>query len=384
MPNLRTKTWTTTTPATVADAQYWEDHLISDEDAAKASSSVQSVNGNTPDANGNVEIVALPTGGTTGQVLTKMSNTSGDADWEDLPASGHTIINASGTSMTFREGLQFLHAEVTDDSTNGKTVVDCNGEKGDKGDTGATPVITMTATSDGLISPTPSIVITQTGSAEYPDFLLAFSGFKGEKGDKGDTGETPDIVMTATTDSLISPTPSVVVTQTGSAENPEISLSLSGFKGATGNGIASIDKTSTSGLVDTYTITYTDGTTDTYTIRNGQDGQGAGDMTKLVYDSTEAVANAGGIPSYVSSAVSPKLNGRVFATATSVDGETVSFSNIDMAKGYILQAILPDGYDDAPVGMENVEITSTSGVYSVTYTVTNATVNQPFELIEIG
>ena len=190
--------------------------------------------------------------------------------------------------------------------------------------------------------------------------------------------------MTATTDSLISPTPSVVVTQTGSAENPEISLSLSGFKGATGNGIASIDKTSTSGLVDTYTITYTDGTTDTYTIRNGQDGQGAGDMTKLVYDSTEAVANAGGIPSYVSSAVSPKLNGRVFATATSVDGETVSFSNIDMAKGYILQAILPDGYDDAPVGMENVEITSTSGVYSVTYTVTNATVNQPFELIEIG
>ena len=56
MPNLRDKTWTTTTPATVTDAQYWEDHLISDEDAAKAASSVQTVNNTAPDANGNINI----------------------------------------------------------------------------------------------------------------------------------------------------------------------------------------------------------------------------------------------------------------------------------------------------------------------------------------
>lgn len=43
--------------------------------------------------------------------------------------------------------------------------------------------------------------------------------------------------------------------------------------GATGNGIASISKTSTSGLVDTYTITYTDGTTSTYEVTNGEDGE---------------------------------------------------------------------------------------------------------------
>lgn len=42
-----------------------------------------------------------------------------------------------------------------------------------------------------------------------------------------------------------------------------------GDTGATGNGIASISKTSTSDLVDTYTITYTDGTTKTYTVTNG-------------------------------------------------------------------------------------------------------------------
>lgn len=46
-----------------------------------------------------------------------------------------------------------------------------------------------------------------------------------------------------------------------------------GNPGETGNGIANISKTDTSGLVDTYTITYTDGTTTTFTITNGQNGQ---------------------------------------------------------------------------------------------------------------
>ena len=47
---------------------------------------------------------------------------------------------------------------------------------------------------------------------------------------------------------------------------------LKGDPGADGNGIASITKTATSGLVDTYTITYTDGTTSTFTVTNGEDG----------------------------------------------------------------------------------------------------------------
>lgn len=40
--------------------------------------------------------------------------------------------------------------------------------------------------------------------------------------------------------------------------------------GATGNGISSITKTATEGLVDTYTITFTDGTTTTFTVTNGE------------------------------------------------------------------------------------------------------------------
>lgn len=44
-----------------------------------------------------------------------------------------------------------------------------------------------------------------------------------------------------------------------------------GQDGADGVGIASITKTGTSGLVDTYTITYTNGTTSTFTVTNGSD-----------------------------------------------------------------------------------------------------------------
>ena len=51
------------------------------------------------------------------------------------------------------------------------------------------------------------------------------------------------------------------------------STGQTGPVGATGNGIASITKTGTSGLVDTYTITYTNGNTTTFTITNGEDGE---------------------------------------------------------------------------------------------------------------
>lgn len=46
-------------------------------------------------------------------------------------------------------------------------------------------------------------------------------------------------------------------------------------QGATGKGITSITKTGTSGLVDTYTITYSDNTTSTFTVTNGADGSGS-------------------------------------------------------------------------------------------------------------
>ena len=57
-------------------------------------------------------------------------------------------------------------------------------------------------------------------------------------------------------------------------------LSLVGDTGATGNGIASIVKTDTIGLVDTYTITMTSGAISIFTVTNGVDGKDVDHVSK--------------------------------------------------------------------------------------------------------
>ena len=54
--------------------------------------------------------------------------------------------------------------------------------------------------------------------------------------------------------------------------NGSIVGGMIGQRGAQGIGIANIEKTSTSGLIDTYTITYTNGDTDTFIVTNGEKG----------------------------------------------------------------------------------------------------------------
>lgn len=60
-----------------------------------------------------------------------------------------------------------------------------------------------------------------------------------------------------------------------------------GDAGPTGNGISSIEKTSTSGLVDTYTTTFTNGQTTTYQITNGANGS----VVDVQVDGTSVVDN---------------------------------------------------------------------------------------------
>lgn len=66
-----------------------------DEAEALLSTVVKSVNSVTPDAQGNVDVVALPTGGTAGQYLRKESSADGDADWENIDASTIAYDNTS-------------------------------------------------------------------------------------------------------------------------------------------------------------------------------------------------------------------------------------------------------------------------------------------------
>jgi len=79
--------------------------------------------------------------------------------------------------------------------------------------------------------------ITNLGITETPIVISEqVAGIAGAKGDKGDTGPTSTV------------------------------------PGPTGNGISSISKTNTAGLVDTYTITYTSGSTTTFPVTNGATG----------------------------------------------------------------------------------------------------------------
>lgn len=131
MPNLRDKTWTTTTPAVVADAQFWEDHLISNDAFAKIASAVQTVEDEEADENGNVNV--FPSGGLYGQVLTKTADGRGHLAWMDPASSGHIIEDDHGNEMPHQLILQFENAAVTDDPVSGKTIVDCHGEQGEPG-----------------------------------------------------------------------------------------------------------------------------------------------------------------------------------------------------------------------------------------------------------
>ena len=68
--------------------------------------------------------------------------------------------------------------------------------------------------------------------------------------------------------------------------------------------IESIEKTDSTGLVDTYTITYSDGTTYNFTITNGQDGDDASlDLTEI-YNSAVAQGYAGTYIEFLSEVLS--------------------------------------------------------------------------------
>ena len=92
-----------------------------------------------------------------------------------------------------------------------------------------------------------------------------------------------------------------------------------GDKGDDGNGIANIAKTSTSGLVDTYTITYTNGATSTFEVTNGKDGA----------QGTQGV----GVRSITQTSTSTESEGVNVITCILTDGSTSTFEVRNGAKG---------------------------------------------------
>lgn len=97
-----------------------------------------------------------------------------------------------------------------------------------------------------------------------------------------------------------------------------------GTDGADGNGIASIVKTATAGLVDTYTITFTDGQTTTFNVTNGQNGSN-GTNGRDGTDGTDGV-----------SVTSVTINASDHLIVTLSNGNTQDAGRIPASNGYPL------------------------------------------------
>ena len=120
---------------------------------------------------------------------------------------------------------------------------------------------------------------------------------------------------------------------------------IKGEKGDTGNGIASITKTGTSGLVDTYTITYTNGATTTFTVTNGANGTNGVGISSITKTGTSGLVDT--------------------YTITYTDNTTDTFTVTNGANG-------TNGTNGADgVGISSITKTGTSGLvdtYTITYT----------------
>ena len=155
--------------------------------------------------------------------------------------------------------------------------------------------------------------------------------------------------------------------------------------GATGNGIASITKTSTSGLTDTYTITFTNGNTTIFTVSNGKGIVSVEKTgTNLLADTYTITYNDNTTSSFVI------MNGKGIAsielTSTSdlVDTYTITYNDnttttYNVTNGNGILSIEKTGTVD---NVDTYTIYYTNGTTS-TFTVTNSTVtDQEFETLE--
>lgn len=132
---------------------------------------------------------------------------------------------------------------------------------------------------------------------------------------------------------------------------------IRGEQGEDGRGIVSIAKTATSGLVDTYTITYTDGTTSTFTVTNGADGQDGQDGTDGVgiASITEQTSSASGGVNVVTVILT---DGTIlsFTVRNGIDGQTPDMSDYALKNGDIDENFAAKDFTSSSVATNSVTI----------------------------
>lgn len=166
----------------------------------------------------------------------------------------------------------------------------------------------------------------------------------------GDEGRGVSSIAKTSTEGLVD-----TYTITYSDDTTETFTVTNGATGATGKGISGIAKTGTSGKVDTYTITFTDSTQSTFTVTNGNDGANGRGIKSVTLTDTEGL-----VKTY---------------TITFTDNTTTTFTVNDGAQGV---------QGPAGNGIKTIAKTSTAGnvdTYTITlddnttetFTVTNGT-----------
>lgn len=128
-------------------------------------------------------------------------------------------------------------------------------------------------------------------------------------------------------------------------QGPQGIQGVQGERGETGNGIASVTKTGTAVLVDTYTITFTDGTSTTFNVQNGRGiatvektgSSGLADAYTITFtDGTTqnyVVNNGNGIASVTQTGGSHIAGQYDTYTITYTDGTTSTFQVYNGANG---------------------------------------------------
>lgn len=190
---------------------------------------------------------------------------------DDAVAASEAVQDMGVDAVTLEPGSDATVVKTVDPET-GAVTLTFGVPAGESGGQAVSPRATVVK-----VGGTATITITDfegTTTASVSDGERGPAGPQGETGSAGSDGVSPTVQVSAITGGH-----RVTVTDATGAHTFDVmdgeqgAPGAPGATGATGNGIASVVKTGTSGLVDTYTITYTNGTSTTYTVTNGAQGQ---------------------------------------------------------------------------------------------------------------
>ena len=276
-------------------------------------------------------------GAETSFVVTNGKDGSGDGNSGD-GGSGLTGADGRGITCIAKSGSNGLIDTYVIYYTDGETSTfsvtnGATGSPGEKGEQGE----------DGKSAYQIWLDLGNSGSeADFIAWLKGKDGADGIQGNKGDTGVGWVSASAGTSydegEYTVTPVTFTKTNNTTSTINVRAKNGSSGEgNGSSGEGngsgedcrsIDKIEKTSTDGLVDTYTIYYTDGTTSTFTVTNGSDSSIAiegytvantGSLndsnetlptSKLVYEAIEKVdSKVNALPKYV---YKIKVNDQIF------------------------------------------------------------------------